>query len=56
MITCQEVEQQLRAEMKALSDAELTSFARNMGVDPEELPRDDIEEACVNLELVCFTH
>jgi hypothetical protein len=57
MVTCQVIEQQLRAEMKALSDAELASFAQAMGVDADELDeRSDIENACVTLELKCFTH
>lgn len=57
MVTCFDVERSLRQEMKTLSLSALRSFAKSMGVPVyTNMPRKEIEDECVNLELYAFVH
>lgn len=56
-LTCAQVEQELRSELSRLSTYHLFLEAKLMGVDASQYNTDaEIIEACVLIELHCFTH
>lgn len=56
-LTCAQVEQELRSELSKMPTHFLYVTAQKMGVDTSQLNSDkEIIDACVLVELHCFTH
>lgn len=56
MIRAEQVEQDIREEVRGLSHAELVKFAEAMGVEVSGLTDAEIVEECVRIELHCAFH
>ncbi len=54
ILTVQDIENQIRSDMAPLSDKDLVTFARCMGVDIKDMTRAEIESACVVVEQNCY--